>query len=128
MGKTHGFPGLRGRTGGKCHITYIIGRCGDVPRPGRQRFSLRKFSYLLEQSAFRVKAADTTGAGSAFRGAFAFGYAQGWPLPRIAEFSCAVAGLACQSLGARTSLPTLKDVERLLSARSRDAEYLEELL
>jgi sulfofructose kinase len=80
------------------------------------------------QNAFRVKVVDTTGAGSAFRGAFAFGYAHGWPLPRIAEFACAVAGLACQDLGARTSLPVLKEVNRLLEARDREADYLDPLL
>jgi sulfofructose kinase len=65
---------------------------------------------LVEQEALDVFVADTSGAGDAFAGAFAFAHLHGWPLERAVPFANAAAGLVCRSLGARSALPTVEDV------------------
>jgi len=65
---------------------------------------------LVEQEALDVFVADTSGAGDAFAGAFAFAYLQGWPLERAVPYANATAGLVCRSIGARSALPTVEEV------------------
>ncbi len=65
---------------------------------------------LVEQEALDVFVADTSGAGDAFAGAFAFAYLQGWPLERAVPYANAAAGLVCRSIGARSALPTVEEV------------------
>ncbi len=65
---------------------------------------------LVEQEALDVFVADTSGAGDAFAGAFAFAQLHGWPLERAVPFANAAAGLVCRSLGARSALPTVEEV------------------
>jgi sugar/nucleoside kinase (ribokinase family) len=65
---------------------------------------------LVEQEALDVFVADTSGAGDAFAGAFAFAHLRGWPLERAVPFANAAAGLVCRSLGARSALPTVEEV------------------
>jgi sugar/nucleoside kinase (ribokinase family) len=66
--------------------------------------------------AFPVAAIDPTGAGDAFVAGVAWGMAQRWSWQEIGRFANAVAALACRSLGAQESLPTLQEVEALLAA------------
>lgn len=70
------------------------------------------------QDAFKVEAADTTGAGDAFHGAFAWGLAQGSDDKRCARIASAVAALSCRKLGARAGLPTRVELDDFLSSRS----------
>ena len=65
---------------------------------------------LVEQEALDVFVDDTSGAGDAFAGAFAFAHLRGWPLERAMPFANAAAGLVCRSLGARSALPTVEEV------------------
>ena len=65
---------------------------------------------LVQQDAIDVFVADTTGAGDAFCGAFAYAQLNGWPLERALPFANATAGLACRSLGSRSGLPTVDEV------------------
>jgi sugar/nucleoside kinase (ribokinase family) len=65
---------------------------------------------LVEQEALDVFVADTSGAGDAFAGAFAFAHLQGWPLERAVPYANAAAGLVCRSIGARSGLPTVEEV------------------
>lgn len=65
---------------------------------------------LVEQESLDVFVADTSGAGDAFAGAFAFAYLQGWPLQRAVPFANAAAGLVCRAIGARSALPTAEEV------------------
>lgn len=67
-------------------------------------------SKLVEQQALDVFVADTSGAGDAFAGAFAFAHIHGWPLERAVPFANAAAGLVCRSIGARSALPTVEEV------------------
>jgi len=67
-------------------------------------------SKLVQQDAIDVFVADTTGAGDAFCGAFAYAQLQDWPLERALPFANAAAGLACRSLGSRSGLPTVDEI------------------
>jgi sulfofructose kinase len=69
-----------------------------------------------ECKGFKVDVTDTTGAGDAFHGAFAFKLAEGQPISECARFACAVAALKCTRLGSRAGLPRLDEVERFLLA------------
>jgi sugar/nucleoside kinase (ribokinase family) len=66
--------------------------------------------------AFQVRAVDTTGAGDAFRGGFIYALLRGLPLEQVLRTANAAAALSCTRLGALDSVPTLAEVERLLSA------------
>jgi len=69
--------------------------------------------------AFKVAAVDTTGAGDAFHGAFAYGLARRWELQRCAEFAAAVAAIKCTKPGGRTGLPTLLQTVHFLKRNGR---------
>jgi sugar/nucleoside kinase (ribokinase family) len=69
--------------------------------------------------AFDLKPIDTTGAGDVFHGAFAYGLLRGYELPRLLEFSCAAAGLACLGMGARGGIASLEEIETLIKTGKR---------
>ncbi len=71
----------------------------------------------FHQKAFELQVVDTTGCGDVFHGAFIYGLLKKWDLRMIAEFSCAVAGLKCRSLGGRDGIPYLDEVERFLAEK-----------
>jgi len=62
--------------------------------------------------ALRVRVADTTGAGDAFHGAFAWGLLHRKPLRWTLRFASVVAGLKCRSVGGRRGLPALREALR----------------
>ena len=64
--------------------------------------------------AFKVQVVDSTGAGDAFHGAFAWGLAQKMDWLPLLRFASAVAALNCIQLGARLGLPSLQAVQRFL--------------
>lgn len=74
----------------------------------------------IRTRGFAVDCVDTTGAGDAFRG----GFAAAWladPQGDVADvlaYANAVAALNCRALGARGGMPTRREVELLLMARS----------
>jgi len=57
---------------------------------------------------------DTTGAGDVFHGAFMVGLIENWPLPKILEFSAAVAAMKCRGLGGREMIPNREEVVEFL--------------
>jgi ribokinase len=68
--------------------------------------------------AFSVDAVDSTAAGDAFNGAFAYALTVRQMRPRdAAEFACAVAALSVTKHGAQSSMPTLREVEAFLAQR-----------
>jgi len=69
------------------------------------------------QGAFPVKAVDTTGAGDAFHGAYAYAMARGWNTRHSVIFASAAAALKCRKLGGRTGLPALGEVIDFLRER-----------
>ncbi|RIH85163.1 ribokinase [Calidithermus roseus] len=70
------------------------------------------------QSAFEVRAVDTTAAGDAFMGALAVSLSEGRSLERAIRLGAAAGALAVTRPGAQTSLPTRLEVEAFLSERS----------
>lgn len=66
------------------------------------------------QPAFPVEVVDTTGAGDAFHGAFAWSVAEGFDDRKCARIASAVAALSCTGLGARAKLPTRDEVDSFL--------------
>lgn len=66
-------------------------------------------------SAPRVKAVDTTAAGDAFNGGFAFALTAGKMTPRdAARFACAVAAVSVTRMGAQKAMPTYDEANALL--------------
>jgi ribokinase len=72
----------------------------------------------FHQPIFKVNVVDTTGAGDAFHGAYAYAMVKRWPVKRAARFAAAVAAMKCTKLGGRTGLPRLAAVEAFLAERS----------
>jgi ribokinase len=64
---------------------------------------------------YRVPVVDTTGAGDAFAGALAVGFAEGMGLTEAVRFANAAGALACTKAGAMAAMPTRTEVEHLLS-------------
>lgn len=67
---------------------------------------------LVKQSAYTVKAVDTTAAGDSFTGALAVAITQDQPIESALEFASKVGALTVQKLGAQSSLPYLKEVDK----------------
>lgn len=68
--------------------------------------------------AFPVEAADTTGAGDAFHGAFAAAVAAGYCWEDTLRLASAVGALCCTRLGARPGIPRRSEVEDFLARRT----------
>ena len=71
-----------------------------------------------DMPAFVVETVDTTGAGDAFHGAFATGLACGKKWPDLLRYSSAVGALCCTKHGARTAIPTAKEVKQFLDTEN----------
>ncbi len=69
---------------------------------------------FFHQRSFKIEVVDTTGAGDAFHGAFAYGLAAHLPLEECIRLSSAVAALSCRALGGRRAIPTSDEVVGLL--------------
>lgn len=80
--------------------------------------------------AFKVKAIDSTAAGDAFNAGLAVGLVRGMSLEEAARFASAVGALSVTRPGAQTSMPSRREVSRLLHtangkpARAREEEEL----
>ena len=87
-----------------------LGSDGVLARDGE------KFHYA---AAFRVRVADTTGAGDIFHAGFIYGLLQGWSLQRTLDFSCGAAALNCTAVGARGGIRTVHEIEALMADGTR---------
>lgn len=67
-----------------------------------------------KQSAYKVTAVDTTGAGDAYHAALIAARLNGADLPEALDFASAAAAITVQHRGARGGLPTRADVERMM--------------
>ncbi|MEA2259670.1 MAG: ribokinase [Acidobacteriaceae bacterium] len=73
---------------------------------------------------YRVQVIDSTAAGDAFNGGFAYALTQGMEPLDAARFGCAVAAVSVTRVGAQPSMPTLSEVEELLNlARMQPNRY-----
>jgi len=88
-------------------------------------------SFLYEEnkkikvSAFKVRTIDTTGAGDAFSAGISVGLLKNYQKEELLKFANAVAALSIQKrsssnkLGAISSLPTLKEVDKFLRIKNK---------
>jgi ribokinase len=81
----------------------------DIVTPNREA--------SIHIDGFTVDAVDTTGAGDTFCAALATQLGEGVSLDDAARFACAAAALACTALGARTALPTRREVDALIDRK-----------
>jgi sulfofructose kinase len=74
------------------------------------------------QSAFKVKATDTTGCGDVFHGAYAFGLARNMSLEQRIRLASGAAALKAKAGGGIEGIPTLKMVRKLILEHELDTE------
>jgi ribokinase len=70
-------------------------------------------------AGYKVKAVDTTAAGDVFNGTLAVALAEGKSLLDAARFAGAAAAISVTRLGAQTSAPRRKEIERLQATQKR---------
>ena len=73
----------------------------------------------IRTQGFRVPVVDTTGSGDVFRGGFIAGWIHGGNSSSagdVLRYANAVAALKCRGLGARSAIPTPREVDSLLRA------------
>ena len=68
------------------------------------------------QSAFKVKAIDTTGCGDVFHGAYAFGLARALPLEERLELASAAAALKASCPAGPSGIPSMSAVRKFLDS------------
>ena len=74
-------------------------------------FSNKNESYFVDAFSLKDKVVDTTGAGDAFNGAFAYALSNNYFNKDALEFANKVAGISTTKLGAANSMPKKNDVE-----------------
>lgn len=95
---------------GPRYVVVTLGRRGSI---------LATEETIAVHPGFRVKAVDTTGAGDCFSAALVLGLRRGWPLEMVAAYANAAAALSTTAVGPRGSLPSDRDVRRLLRSGPR---------
>ena len=74
-------------------------------------FANSEESYFIEAFKLKNEVLDTTGAGDAFNGAFAYALSKNQNNKDALTFANKVAGISTTKLGAASSMPTLNEVE-----------------
>ena len=74
---------------------------------------------FVYQPAYKVKTVDTTGAGDAFHTGYLCGLLQGDKPATCLKLGAAVAALKCTRPGARSGLPTRRELNLFLSKRRK---------
>jgi sugar/nucleoside kinase (ribokinase family) len=92
-------------------VVVTLGAQGSLARCGGRE---------IRTAAYPVGCVDSTGAGDVFRGALAAAMLRDstGSVEAALEFANAAAALNCRGLGASGGLPTLPEVDRLVSSRS----------
>jgi sulfofructose kinase len=72
----------------------------------------------IHQPAFVVAAVDTTGCGDVFHGAYASCLSRGLPMAERVRVASAAAAIKATRRGGQNGIPTLREVETFLEARS----------
>ncbi|GDX85872.1 sulfofructose kinase [Methylococcaceae bacterium] len=86
-------------------VIITLGEYGLIWKKGNQQGKL---------AALDIDAIDTTGAGDAFHGAFAYGVTLNMDWDKLLQFASVAGSLCCQKMGARLGLANLSDVDTAL--------------
>ena len=82
-------------------IFVTLGRFGSLLYDGKEAMVIPGLS---------VNTVNANGAGDVFRGAFAFGLLENWPLEKCAAFANAAAAVQCTKLGNATVVPNMEEI------------------
>lgn len=77
-------------------------------------------SQTANSPGFKVRVADTTGAGDVYHGAYLFGHLKQWPLDRTLRFANAAAAIMCTSQEGWHGIPVLQQVDDFLKHHEAD--------
>ena len=75
-------------------------------------FANNQEKYFVDTFKLKNKVVDTTGAGDAFNGAFAFALANDYKFKDALEFANKVAAISTTKIGAANSMPKIKEIEK----------------
>ena len=70
----------------------------------------------LPVPGFAVQVVDTTAAGDSFNAGLAYALAEGQPMEQALRFANAVGALSTTTAGAQAAMPTLAQVQALLTS------------
>ena len=87
-------------------VTVTLGADGALGFDGREIFRVRGID---------VEAVDTTGAGDIFHAGFLFALLAKRPFPAVLAFGNAAAALSCRKVGGRAGIPSLNEIDGILS-------------
>ncbi len=73
----------------------------------------------MHTPSYPVAAVDTLGAGDVYHGAFAFGIAEGRPIPDVVLRASATAALKCTRFGGRNGIPSREEVDEFMEENPR---------
>jgi sugar/nucleoside kinase (ribokinase family) len=89
-----------------CDITVVkFGARGSAVKRGNE---------LFRASAVKTNAVDTTGAGDLYASGFLYGLTQGWQLDKCANLGSIVAGKVVETIGAKISDESWKEIKATL--------------
>jgi sulfofructose kinase len=112
-----------GSVGDALRIIHAMGPEAAVVTRGGRGCAALSGDGMIEVPAFPVRAADTTGAGDVFHGAFLYAVLQGWDPYRMCLFANAVAAMKCRRLGGRVGIPNLAEALAFLRERCPDVTF-----
>ena len=75
-------------------------------------FANNQEKYFVDTIKLKNKVVDTTGAGDAFNGAFAFALANDYKFKDALEFANKIAAISTTKLGAANSMPRINEIEK----------------
>ena len=75
-------------------------------------FANNQEKYFVDTFKLKNKVVDTTGAGDAFNGAFAFALANDYKFKDALEFANKIAAISTTKLGAANSMPRINEIEK----------------
>jgi sulfofructose kinase len=95
---------------GPCWVVATLGKDGAI--------GLTDAGFVASRG-FKVKCADSTGAGDVFHGAFIYGLTRDWETQRTLDFANAAAALNCTAIGARGGIKPLEEIFDLMRTGQR---------
>ena len=99
-----------------------------VTKLGEKGCAILHEDEIIVIRGFRVKIAETGGAGDAFCAGFTYGLIKGLSPPQAGVIGNAVGALAVTGVGSRTRLPTLDDLKAFLKKHEKSSTLIRSVL